>query len=389
MHYDAGAFLLDGKPIEAFSAEDILSRILSTKSRMSNTDPPSASTTTAHDEFREIGRGQCGTIWALGGVETAMKVPNSEANHGELWNDSRIHRVVQDAFQQTPTEFRSQVHVPAIQAWIQPSDPLWSENRQLLSITGLQPSYALLSEQIRPLPLPIRFAIVDALCPRHLIHDREQILADPKNESCLVRLYLGRRDGGQRRHAKTFGLRNFDLQVDEMERLRLPTEMYATAMADALAILHWRANVDANDIEFVLGSSPRVTSVPSAAEWWTADPDGAIFANRVELNGRSLHIFCLDFNLCKHFKIDDIDVGSTIKLLANGFWFNDPYYPRPASQHSADKKLWGIFRARYLSTSESLNGGSKLPQLFMDALEAEGKKRASKGNNSLIGALMM
>lgn len=41
-----------------------------------------------------------------------------------------------------------------------------------------------------------------------------------------------------------------------IEELGLPMEEYAECMAVALAFLHWRVGIDANDVEFVL-AAPR------------------------------------------------------------------------------------------------------------------------------------
>lgn len=48
-----------------------------------------------------------------------------------------------------------------------------------------------------------------------------------------------------------------------MEFLRLDTHRYATIIVTALAILHWKAHVNADDVEFVLGSAPMI---PTAGE---------------------------------------------------------------------------------------------------------------------------
>lgn len=47
-------------------------------------------------------------------------------------------------------------------------------------------------------------------------------------------------------------LRNYPLHINQNERLGLPGEQYAMAMADALASLHWVAEVDACDVGYIL-----------------------------------------------------------------------------------------------------------------------------------------
>jgi hypothetical protein len=45
---------------------------------------------------------------------------------------------------------------------------------------------------------------------------------------CLVRIYMGRRmEVSTRKEARSFGLRNFELHLNEMEVLGLPLEEYA------------------------------------------------------------------------------------------------------------------------------------------------------------------
>ena len=64
----------------------------------------------------------------------------------------------------------------------------------------------------------------------------------------------------------TFRLRNFDMTVNEMEFLRLDTGLYAETMARTLAIIHWKAKLDANDVEFVFGAAPKIRMRATAAE---------------------------------------------------------------------------------------------------------------------------
>ena len=93
------------------------------------------------------------------------------------------------------------------------------------------------------------------LCPPAIQRDRRGFLNRDDNRNCLFRIYLGRRATNRTRPASRFGLRNFPLHVNEVEELKLDTAMCARMMAQTLAILHWAAEIDANDVEFVLGGS--------------------------------------------------------------------------------------------------------------------------------------
>lgn len=78
---------------------------------------------------------------------------------------------------------------------------------------------------------------------------------DPKNRDCLVRLYLGERESLKQQTDIYDSLRNFPLRLNMMEELEIEISEMAKEMAIGLAILHWQAQVDGMDVEFVLGSS--------------------------------------------------------------------------------------------------------------------------------------
>jgi hypothetical protein len=46
-----------------------------------------------------------------------------------------------------------------------------------------------------------------------------------------------------------FSLRNVPLHIDQMETVGLDAKAYAETMAEALALMHWDARFDANDVE--------------------------------------------------------------------------------------------------------------------------------------------
>lgn len=127
-------------------------------------------------------------------------------------------------------------------------DRLPNEQVDLLSDDGC----GLVSERIFPLHDSIQSALLESLAPDMTVRQRETYLSNPNNNNCLVRLYLGRRGVGRRKvRAEEMSLRNFPMHVDEMERLCLPITTYITTMAQSLALMHWRAGIDANDVECV------------------------------------------------------------------------------------------------------------------------------------------
>jgi len=318
------------------SPEVLLNRMLSTKASVTM---PRVVEDSSSQFLVSIGEGQCGIIFPLKGNQV-IKIPKSPEKCQQLWQDAIVHKKVREAFRKTPSSLRQDINVPIYYEWVSPeSDPFWvSLAQHFATDTDTKvPNYGLISERIFPLPLSVRAAIVDALCSKSIKKQKEAFLKQPENKDCLVRLYLGRRNDNSK--SANVRLRNFLLHVNEMEHLKLDTAMYAVTMARALAVMHWTAGIDANDVEFVLGSSP---------------------ANN------SISIWLLDFNQCKEFEHN----SQGLKQLVDGFWWNDPYYPRPN-----DDALWQTFKIAYLEASDELSGGP-MAKDFIDAVEKTGAKRS-------------
>jgi hypothetical protein len=105
-----------------------------------------------------------------------------------------------------------------------------------------------------------------------------------------------------------------------MEDLNLEVRAYAHAMRDALAMMHWGAKVDANDIEFVL-APPRAGSSISAS-----------FQSHY-LGEHSMWI--LDFDCCRILPVNE----AGIEQACAAFFKNDPFYPRHYGLDPADLSL--------------------------------------------------
>lgn len=218
-----------------------------------NSTPPSSSA------WRKIGQGQCGIVFGMGVTPTTVvKVARQKTWHSSLRVDYESHNAVFESMKR----FTSSPRVPRPYWLVGPqSSDWWSESTASLQQAGLPalvelPTVALGSEHIPPIPKAGRECLIDLFCP---LEKREEAKQDPLNKDCLVRLYLGR---DIRRRDKSlpvpeFSLRNFILHVNQMRNpLSLPIEYLAWQMAEALAIMHWAAHVDAYDVEFVLGSTP-------------------------------------------------------------------------------------------------------------------------------------
>jgi hypothetical protein len=170
--------------------------------------------------------------------------------HDALWSDFLTHFHVYKAFEeQNGLEFR----IPAVYSYVNKDNSTWWDaHRSFFSEHDNfpMPSMALITERIAPLPKIAREALVAQYCPKHL---QSAVMADPNNRDCLARIYLGKRRLADAPLAPNFTLRNFNLCVDQMLELDLPVYDYAVAMGEALAVIHWGANTDGYDIEYVLG----------------------------------------------------------------------------------------------------------------------------------------
>lgn len=359
------------------SPETLLNRMLSTKSYIT-TDSSLAETNqrAAEDQsqrhFISIGKGQCGTVFALKGTPEIIKISNGPEKDKALFQDAIMHKTVLDAFLRVSSSLRQDIHVPQYHGWVGPnSDSFWATMIPLFPDDVQVPAYGLKSERIFPLPYPVRGAIVDTLCHKSIRKQKDSFLKQPQNKDCLIRLYLGRRHDNDK--TESVRLRNFPLHVNEMEYLKLDTVMYADTMARALAVLHWAARVDANDVEFVLGSSPATNSTaePTLEEMEACDMDTLAQRYHYDYEHRSISVWLIDFNQCS--SVEKNEKG--LKQLVDGFWWNDPYYPRPGSSNTNDQKLWAIFSGTYLQTSEEL-GDDGMAQRFLMEVEIRAKKRS-------------
>lgn len=317
--------------------------------------------------LRKIGQGFCGTVWATSTGPAFKREDGGPAR--SLRNDFEMHQRVLQSFQES-TQLRLQIQIPACYDFIKPTDQEWWSVYEHKFPPGYTPCNIVLSQRIPPFSEPTRRLLVSNFCPPKIA---QQILNSEPDKDCLIRPYLGRRRT-QKPHTTSrftaFSLRNFPLHVDQMESLGIPTsdiQQYARVMAETLAVMHWVAEIDGNDIEFVL-APPR---------------ENGLKMKSAILGEHSMWV--LDFDLCRRITMDSEGVIQA----AAAFWRNDPYYPRPEK----DPLLWSVFRECYIRVSEACQGGSEaaerthtLPRHFIELVEQEGRKRKEKENQMASSA---
>ncbi|ORY05073.1 zinc finger protein-domain-containing protein [Clohesyomyces aquaticus] len=323
-----------------------------------------------------IVRGECGTIWTFGGTPAIIKVPQ-EGKEDELYKGCHMHRLVEEAFRLAPTELRRDINVPSFLTWIKPiNQTFWDANIKFFP-EGFQSSYSLASTRIQSPPLPLIQAMFERCGWRKNKRQRKAFFSQLQEDNFLLRIFLGHREN--RCPKQPFRLHDFDFRANEIESVGLDTKTYATTIGKTLAILHWRAGVDASGVEFVLGRGPMYKPSPTSSDFTDADKDGPQFINQAfDPYQQAAAIWLLDFDQCKRFRKD----AAGIKQLERAFLSNDPCYPRPESKDPRDQALWEEFRKAYLDASSRLTL-SRSPMVFIKIIERGARKSVSAEGSSL------
>lgn len=226
--------------------------------------------------------------------------------------------------------------------------------------------------------MPIPKAEREELIDRYFEQDeeaKEKAKNDQSNESCLIGVYLGENELEKQAEEPYDNLENFPMRLNMLEEhLQEDTSILATEMAIALAVLHWQAQVDGQDCEFVLGSS--IAGMADRRAPLQFGPDSRpqeVVATRL-FNKREISLWVLNFDKAVETELSIQDVHTR---LVNAFFGNDPYFPRP----DVDPLLWGHFINAYLRPSQAVLrrrqvGGDtlSLPQEFIDRVVAKCKK---------------
>lgn len=329
--------------------------------------------------YRAIGFGQCGLVFERPGRGYVVKV-SKPAYEDALWDDFHAHFCVRQAFAKGSLECR----VPCVYSFVRKDNQQWwDENKPFFENvheTFSLPAMALITEHILPLPKVARRALINTYCPPSL---QSTVSANPVNRDCLARIYLGRRRPADAQLSPNFTLRNYNLTLDQILDLNLSASSFASAMGEALATIHWSANVDAYDIEFVLGSEGDITYSRDVSLTLNLTPEMVFAMPRstdiegmmsVNFKRRTTRMWVLDFNLCTKWeeKVGWENPDGLISQLVMAFFENDPYYPLPLMDLDIDKELWETFSSKYLETGSRIVSGKderlvNLPRKFIGA----------------------
>lgn len=340
------------------SAEVRLKRLLSIRSTISTSSSFAERQQNAvgvQVNFREIGTGSIGKIFEHAGTIYAYKLPLLD-NSPKLWNNYVKHMRVQESFQSVPY-YAGQIEIPRCFWFAVPeTEAFWLDNLHRFPDTDQFPRKArpiLCMERIFPLPKPIREALIEKYCPPRI---KEQISSNEANKDCLIRPYLGRIKYGAGQ--QFFSLRNFQLHANQIEDIGMDASELLLGMAHALAVLHWHTRIDANDVEFVLGSSPeeeqsvrsnitlqRILSLqPNSSTYEVATHSTANFTKRVT------SLWLIDFDDCNDITMDLDGINAAVKA----FLETNHYCPKPSTGNNFIDSLWGQFKNHYINFSDTL-----------------------------------
>jgi hypothetical protein len=304
--------------------------------------------------YRRLGGGACGSVWTSISEHDpffgyAFKREDGNAVRSLLKEYNTHCRILSLLRQLTgilgkahpdavTTDISSHVFIPYCARFLDPNTweywAWWEQHKKKFPREYVRCTTAQI-ERIPTMPREIRNMLIDEFCPKALIRRFKRSEA---NGHCLVRPYLG-----QRRFYRTskspvpvFSLQNFPLHLDRMEQLGIGFDdlrHYARIMAEALAMIHWLAELDGRDIEFVLAPPRRENALSGPLRQ-------GVIANAL---GKHV-VWLFDFDCCNPIKMDKKGVDQAVLA----FLQSDPYYPRPGLDEAL---LWNAFVIKYLETS--------------------------------------
>ncbi|CAL8580588.1 hypothetical protein XPA_006310 [Xanthoria parietina] len=275
-------------------------------------------------QFHVIGLGSCGSVFGMpAGTETALK---QGGDVKALWNDFCLTNKVYTAFLKVDPR-ASQFFLPDSDFWHTYLDSFPPSHRKVGAVIEM--------DRILPLPRRIREGLIDRYFDEDAAEDAKN---NEANRACLMSVQL------------------------------------ADEMAIGLAVLHWKAGVDAMDMEFVLGSAGITTEKglprrpdPDEEPYNITEPDSA---------QRAIHMWVLDFDKSTRF---ERTLQNVVQKLVPASLGNDPYYPRP----DVDRDLWTRFGETYrkasrviLESKKADRAMMKLPLQFLKAVEKKIEEHA-------------
>ena len=333
------------------------------RERLSPTSPsiqPNSASVSSLVTYKQIGKGYCGVVFEIPGEDLVWKKRiGSKELETNIWRDYRTLTHVSEDFclaEIILARALGEVDLPRIpipEGFLDKDDEdseQWNEVLPYLPSQDQYRSGMFKMQRVLPLPQPVREALIDVFCPEK---GREGAKNSKGNKDCIARLYLGAsRSNNSQSRQHFFSLSNFAIRLD-MARQICPAEIYRLAqeMAYALAVFHWHCELDANDVEFVLGSLPNVSNfrMTAAAVALLDRPQTTLPEIRYKNSlKRAVHLWVIDYDKCNSMTMSEEGVKAAAKAAED----NDPYFPKPNfTQGTFEADLWRFFAEAYITAS--------------------------------------
>ncbi|KAI0880391.1 zinc finger protein-domain-containing protein [Annulohypoxylon maeteangense] len=321
-------------------------------------------TTPSAQSFKQIGEGGCSAVFTLKGRSLAIKI-SKESRFGQ-WNDYVMHTLIYEEIKRRTVDVmvpRCYFFVPAEDLTFFDKNPgLVEAARRVCDI----PTDILVSERIPPLDDETRTALINQYCAPRL---RLRAVADPKNNDCLVKIYLGSMEG--KIGETPFSLRNFELHLNQMIDMGLDVDSMASRVGQALAVMHWAASVDAWGVQFVLGGSSkpsplRYLDIEEMEPSTYTGPKSRVIEHFL---CRRTVLWMLNFDQVQPITMDFAGVSQAVQAAV----FGSVYLPKRYSRNATQKRVWDSFSDQYVKTSNIIlqcedRKSQQLPRSFLDQL---------------------
>lgn len=334
-------------------AMEILRLGLTSNSFMSTTSGSTERMNRAHGTISKplevIGRGTCGTVYEIPGIDRVLKLGSPSRNN--IWWDFLATNTAHNVFAtceplfKHSRYFQGDISIPRVPRGFEfhtaQDTVFWNDFTKKLPADEEMPRTGFIMERIRPLPEEIRRALITLF-----FHPSEQAVAlasvNKENSACLIRPYLGK---NAQPDVEYDSLWNFELHLNQMTQLGLDTRRLVKEMAIGLSVVHWQACLDGRDIEFVLGTSDERPAFPPTI-FDVEDVSKPFDISDIGSKQRSTRMWVLDFDKTRRFSMEDTNAEILGKLIP-AVHGNDPYYPNP----TLDENLWNAFANIYIKAS--------------------------------------
>lgn len=298
-----------------------------------------------------IGRGTCGTVYEIPGIDRALKIGSPTQN--DIWwdflatNTAHKYSAISEPLFKFSRDFQEDVFIPRVPRGFEyhtgEDTIFWNGMASKLPVTEKMPRAGFVMERIPPVPEEIRRDLITQFFPPS---ERTAALAtvNKENSACLIRLYFGK---NAQPNTLYESLWNFELHLNQMTQLGLDTRHLVKELSVGLSVVHWQAFLDGRDVEFVLGASTERPALPPTIE----DPEDIskpfdISDHNLKQKQRSMRMWMLDFDKTRNFSLKE-ENEEILDQLVPAVHGNDPYFPNP----TLDEDLWELFANTYIKAS--------------------------------------